>query len=772
MTPLIAFTAAWCAGILIAQAALFSPRLFLIPLPLLPALWWVRREPAARWSLWLLAGLMAGAGRYLLAAPHFDAAHVARYVGAEGTLVGVVEAEPIPHRTTTHLRVAAERLRRPDGETLPLHGSVLVLAPPQTTAFYGDRIEATGTLAPPPVFEGFDYRGYLARRDIYVVMERGTEVVIRERHLRSPLVEAMLRFKRQAVARLQAILPEPHASLLAGILLGVEWGIPQDLDEAFAATGTSHIVAISGFNLTIVAGLFAALARTLFGRRRETWIALGGLWSYTFLVGGGAAVLRAAVMGSLVILARREGRPLHGPTALAAAAWLMSLADPFILWDVGFQLSLAATAGILLFQPALSAWLLRLLQRRMAAGRAEKLLGLLEESFVVTLAAQITTTPILVATFHRLSLITLLTNFLILPAQPYVMLFGGVALAASLLWLPPGRVAAAPAWAVLDYTIRVVRATASLPWASVEVGQVALGGLWGYYLLLLAGHGWLGLKPLARRRLWGSLRARPAWQWTGAAAGIAALAALLLSLPDGRLHLWFLPVHGNALLVQTPHGHHLLIDGSDDPSALLEAVDAHLPWYDRRLDAVILTAPQAEELPGLSAVLERYRVERVVLPPLEGGDEAAAFRAQVEGGAAARWSVVRQGTEWQVDGLSIAVLWPPGSEAGPLVLRLDYGERTVLLPPHATAPMEMELATRGDLRCDLLLAPRHGAPTALTPAFLARAAPAMILFDEEPSPQALARAQAAAIVYRGEGEEVAFVSDGRALWTRAQPAGR
>ncbi len=767
MTPLIAFTAAWCVGILLAQAALFSPLLFLLPLPFLPALWWVRRESAARWSLWLLVGLMLGAGRYLLAAPRFDETHVARYVGAEGRLIGVVSAEPIPHRTATHLRVEAERFSLPDGREFPLHGAVLIKAPPQTVAFYGDRIEASGRLTLPPTFADFSYRDYLARQGIHAMMGNTTEVIVLERHQRSALVEAMLRFKREAVERLQAILPEPHASLLAGILLGVEWGLPDDLTEAFAATGTSHIVAISGFNLTIVAGLFTAVARALFGKRRETWVALGGLWLYTALVGAAAAVVRAAVMGSLVIVARREGWRLHGPTTLAAAAWLMSLADPFILHDVGFQLSIAATAGIFLFQPTISARLLHLLGRLTSAERATFLLPLLEESFVVTLAAQITTTPIIIATFHRLSLITLLTNFLILPAQPYVMLFGGVALAAALLWLPLGRLLAAPAWAVLEYTIRVVRGTAALPWASVAIGEVALGGLWGYYLVLLIWLGWSSLKPLARRRLWEHLRARPFWHWMTAAAGTFALGSLLLSLPDGYLHLWVLPVHGNALLIQTPHGQRILVDGADDPAALLEAVDAHLPWYSRRLDWLILTAPQAEELPGLSAVVERYDVGIALLPPLAGGGEAAAFRAQVEGGATEQWFIAQQGQRWEVDGLSIEVLWPPAEEVGPLVLRLEYGEKGILLPLHATAPLEERLATLGEVRCDLLVAPRHGAPSSLTPVFLRAAAPTIILFDEEPSLQAWARASSVATVYQGE---VDFLSDGERLWTWASPA--
>ncbi len=771
MTPLIALSAAWSAGIVLARAALVPPAFWLLPLPFALALWWLREHPAARWTLWLLAGLMLGAGRYLLSRPVLDAQHIAVYAdGGTTTLIGVVTAEPIPHRRTTSLRVEAEQLTLADGTTVPVHGAVLIQAPPRTTAFFGDRVEVQGTLARPPVGETFSYRDYLARQGVYAMMGEGSTVVILERHQRSRALEAMLRFRLWAVERLRATLPEPHASLLSGILLGVEWHIPADLDDAFAATGTSHIIAISGFNMTIVAALFAVLARALVGRRYESWIALGGLWLYTLLVGAAAAVVRAAVMGSLLIIARRGHRRIHGPTTLAAAAWLMSLHNPLILWDVGFQLSLAATAGILLLQPPISAWIAARLRRLTTAERSERWMQLLEESFIVTLAAQITTTPILVATFHRLSPISLLTNFLILPVQPYVMLFGGIALGGALLWLPLGRVLSLPVWGLLDYTIRVVRALGRLPWASIEVGQVALEAVWGYYAVLLGIIGWRGLSPSERGRLWRRLRDRPAWQWALAGAFLLALLTLPSALPDGRLHLWSLPVPGNALLIRSPRGRFVLIDGSGDADRLAEAIDAHLPWYSRHLAMVILTAPQPEELPGLEAVLERYRIDAVILPPATGS-EAATFRSEVEG-RASTWRIAAQGDRWQVDAVRFEVLWPPEGRVGPLILRLDYGSTAILLPMHATPPLERRLAALGaPLRCDLLIAPRHGAPSSLTPEFLRAASPQIILFDEAPAPQPLLRARETAVVYVGDAAEgIAFVDDGQRLWTRASPA--
>ncbi len=423
MTPLIVFTTAWAAGILLVQAALFPPVWLLLALPITLVMGWGWRDhPLWRWSPWVCAGLLLGAGRFWLARPRIDARHIAAYNGiGQATLEGVVVGEPDRRPTYTNLRVAVEQLHLPDGELLELHGQVLVKAPPYPRIRYGDRILATGLLEEPPAFDSFSYKDYLARQNIHTLLRRA-EITVSASNQANPLTGLMLRFKDYALERLLAMLPEPQAALLAGILLGVESGIPDDLNTAFSLTGTSHIVAISGFNITIIAGIFAALARRIGGEKRELPIALTGIWVYTLLVGASAAVVRAAAMGSLAIIARRGARRLHGPTSLAAAAWLMSLHNPWVLWDVGFLLSFAATAGLIFYTEPLTRLFLALFTRITSQQTAERLVGWFSDALIVTLAAQITTTPIIVAVFGRLSLVTLLTNFLILPFQHPVLL--------------------------------------------------------------------------------------------------------------------------------------------------------------------------------------------------------------------------------------------------------------------------------------------------------------------------------------------------------------
>lgn len=784
MTPLVAFTAAWACGIVLAQAAVLHPVWLLAALPAALVLQFgAAHNRRATLAAWALAGLALGAGRYLLARPVFDTGHIARYNDTTSlTLTGVVVGEPDRRATYMNLRVAAERLTLPDGATIAVHGTVLVKAPPFSAAFYGDRVEVTGAPETPPAFEDFSYRDYLARQGIHSLVRRA-EVRVLASHQAGRFREAMYRFKAHALATLLGMLPEPQASLLAGILLGVESGIPEDLDAAFSTTGTSHIVAISGFNLTLIAGVFAVLARRIFGKQGELPVALSGVWLYTFLVGASAAVVRAAVMGSLAILARREERPVHGPTSLALAALAMSAHNPLVLWDVGFQLSLAATAGLIFFTDPLTRLFQRTLLRLMSQQRAERLTGWLSDALIVTLAAQITTTPIIVATFHRLSLVTLLTNFLILPAQPFVMLFGGVALLAALLLQPLGQIIGWFAWAFLTYTIELVFLTARIPMASIPIGRVGLPLVWGYYLALALGTWWASLSLAQRRRQVGAVQRLAAWQQVGAVAALALASIFLYARPDGQLHVTFLDVgQGDAALIQTPAGQQVLIDGGPDASRLLAQLGRRLPFWDRDLDLVILTSPDDERLTGLIAVLERYRVHHVVVSNEVG---RGVFYERWEALLAARSpaNVLAAGDWWELEGgARLHVLWPdPGVESGSLVLRLDYGEVAFFFTGDVTTAVEEALAARkpAALRAEVLQVARHGAATSSTPAFLAAVAPSIAVISVgsenrrgDPAPQVLARLLDVTVYRTDRQGAIEVLSDGRTLSVRPARKGQ
>lgn len=160
------------------------------------------------------------------------------------------------------------------------------------------------------------------------------------------------------------------------------------------------------------------LSTRLFGKRRAMPLALAGIVVYTILVGASAAVVRAAIMGCLYVIATHYGRQTHAPTLLMSAAILMTLINPQTLWDLGFQLSFAATLGLIVYTPSLQSWFERLLSKMISPGTAKRAVEVLNEALIVTLAASITTLPIIVYNFRQLSLVTLISSFTVLPAPP------------------------------------------------------------------------------------------------------------------------------------------------------------------------------------------------------------------------------------------------------------------------------------------------------------------------------------------------------------------
>ena len=451
---------AWLLGILLANALLppWQALLVLVLVVLLSialARSWDdgRRGRYIRLTAWCALALLLGAGRLLLVVPHRDATTLATYNEAGWvTLEGVVVGEPDERDAYTNLSVEAEQLALADGEVLEVEGRCLVRVNRYPQRRYGDRIRAEGLLEAPPAYGPFSYREYLSRKGIHSVLRQAQVTPLAENEA-GKLRYYLLSFKRHARSTIASILPEPQAALLTGILLGAEGGIPRRLMDDFAATGTTHIIAISGFNITLLSGLFTRLARRLFDRRRAFLFAVAGVAAYTALVGGSWAVVRAAMMGILCLWARDLGREAYPPVVLGVAAFLGTLIDPYALWDVGFELSFAATAGLLLYVEPLEQGLERVLTRAISTERAQRTVRLVSDSLVVTVAAQLATTPIIMTHFGQLSLVTLLSNFLILPVQPAVMIIGGISTLLGLVAQPLGRVAGWVAWVFLTYTI-------------------------------------------------------------------------------------------------------------------------------------------------------------------------------------------------------------------------------------------------------------------------------------------------------------------------------
>jgi competence protein ComEC len=273
-------------------------------------------------------------------------------------------------------------------------------------------------------------------------------------------VTQLLKFKVWLVRRLLAYYGPVEGNFLLGILIGAKRGLPQELLDTFSRTGTSHILAVSGFNISVLLA-FLGYSAYIIGRKSQLWLSLFCVGAFVVIAGPSASVLRAAGMGLIVMVAVANGRLYNPLPALLLVAASMVVINPRILyWDIGFQLSAAATAGILLGAPLLD-----------TVPQTNSLLKFFVSQLGVTLCAILFTLPISLLHFGQLSLIAPIANLVIVPAIPLVMALGGLSmlpilgagfafvntyLLQLLLWLE--RLFAKPSWSSVPLQLSGSRA--------------------------------------------------------------------------------------------------------------------------------------------------------------------------------------------------------------------------------------------------------------------------------------------------------------------------
>lgn len=435
--------------------------------------------------------------------------------------------------------------------------------------------------------------------------------------------------RRTLLHRLHAVLPAEEASLVAGVLLGIEDTMPVGLREAFRATGTAHILAVSGFNVTIVAAAALALFGSALGSRRGTVAAAIAVTGYTMLVGADPPVLRAAIMAGIVLLAARLGRQPQALAALGAAAILMTLASPSTLFDIGFQLSFLATLGLVLVAHPLTERLRSWLDNDIPSETLRAVIFLFGETLLITVVAQVATLPISAYTFGRVPLTALPANALILPMQPPLMATGAVTAMASLISVPLGRMMAWLTWPFAAYTIRVTELFAAIPGSNDSLPDLPWALPVGAYALL-GGLVWLTQSPwrvpaanFARRVGWA-----PVILLVGVAS--ARVWRVASELPNGDLQVTALPA--GAVLVETPTGRSLALSGTPSQAGLGISLDELLPLSHPDLDWLILVDPEATWEDAVET-LGRHAPARILLLPGAGlfsaGEEAQTRKPQM-----------------------------------------------------------------------------------------------------------------------------------------------
>jgi competence protein ComEC len=633
---LILYAVAFIGGIVAAPIAPHGQLWFLIAAFGALGLSIAARKHAGSKVILLLSLVLLGCWRAQQAAPQVTPSNVAFYNGQTVELIGVISEPPDIRDSGINYTLNAQSLVI-GGHSKRVSGLVSLHTASGQQYDMGDIIEIQGRLQKPPNFGGV-YRGILARRGI--LSEISFPSVELEGRASTGILGIAASVSSWVRERLQTALPEPEATFLIALLLGVRTAQLGALAPVLIRTGLIHLIAVSGLKIGIVAGTIHSLLRHT-GERTITLLASGTvLFSYWLISGATVAGARSSIMWLLIFVASYLGRPTDSLVSLAATVAVMLGINPQLLGDTGFQFTAFGTAGIILFSPTIGHGL-----------QTIRIPSVIADGAAVTMAASIAVVPVQVASFHILSPMSVVANALVLPFVPFAMLV------ASLCALFPTPLFVDSAYGIGHFMLEMARVLGRVPEGAVPMHNLSSLASITYYLIV-------GCLALWCSRLrfpsFGDPVRLHGWRNAVNVVLVVSLSSLVVAKVAGPEPQGITVVgSGKGLLLQSS-GAAILIDGGPRPSTLLDDLGGRLALANRRLDAVFVTDIRSPNIGSVAELASRIPVQTVVDPGAEYPSQTyARWRMQLDHDKV-RTLAMRQGVVVSAPGISVRVLAPDG----------------------------------------------------------------------------------------------------------------
>jgi competence protein ComEC len=745
--PLLCVSIGWILGI-IAGSVLGLPvwtiAFGILPLALLPFLrTYYKRIILAAFVLLLFLGGTVYSFQTINSIPQDNVSHY-NEAGCI-TVEGVISNQPSTGDKTSTFQLKAQNLKT-DTDEYQVSGTILVKTSRYPEYHYGDLIRVTGTLETPQKYDDFDYKTYLAVHEIYSVLNYPRVEIIETGH--SPAALTFLYNARNSIAQsIDRALPEPQSALAKGIFLGDTGDIPQSLREAFANTGTSHILAISGLHLTIIIGLMVMVGSLIFGRQYNIhiWLALLVVWVYALFTGLEMPIIRSAIMGSVFLLAEFLGRQRNALPALTLAAAVMLAVQPGIIADVSFQLSYLSMCGLILVYPQFQKLSILKEPEEEDNSIIRHISRIILTGLFVIISALIGIAPLISYYFGVIPVLSIPATIFILPVLPLIIattaLVGAVGLLLPFLAVITGWLD----WLFVSYLLLIVRIFDALPLASIRSRIDQPWQVWCYYIVLIiilvvADH-WQGfintmksclsaMKSFFTRLYSLSSGIRIKWAIISLAVITALIWTAVITFPDDKLHVSVLDIgQGDAILVQTPSHQNILIDGGPSPRKLKLELGKRLPFWDRKIDLIIITQPQSDHITGLLDIIGDYKISGILQTSVTADSEIYRRLTNIIETKAITVSYVYAGQVIETgDDIRFEILHPPQSpyecsgenrDCNCLVTRLIYKDISFLFT--ADIPQEVELyllSRQASVKSTVLKVAHHGSQTSSSLQFL------------------------------------------------------
>lgn len=586
----------------------------------------------------------------------------------------------------------------------------------------GRKLILHGILRNPPGSRnpgGFNYRNYLYSGRIPATLSVNGDNAVKTEYIKKlPLKRFGLNLREYILSVLEKNLTGEKAALAAAMLTGYRENLTEVMENAFSASGLTHIMAVSGANLAfLVFPLLWIFSIAGLDRRTGAVLAIPFIFLYILVTGMEASVLRAAVMAVLLLIGRTLYRKAELVNSVAIAVLVLLIINPFMFFDVGFQLSVGATLG------------LGILYKRVKGIFPGKIPGFISETLAATISAQAGVLPILVMNFNKISVISLFSNLLVVPVTGFATCLGALCVIFDSIHPFFGKLAGYALEAVSHFILFSADKCASVKWAEIRVPDWSFRLIFLYYAFILL-MGIYGLNFFRRNK-----------QAVVACVFAVGLVLFVQGIMPGQLKVIFVDVgQGDCILVRTPEGKCFLVDGGgtyneDETGYYGRQVILPLLMHENipHIDMAMITHAHSDHMGGIMTLAEIFNVKSVGLPDYPGCGNDFGKLIDVCEERNIPVNFYKEGDVVQLDGKTVLEIYnPPSGDAGTysnlnntsICGMLKYGELSILLTGDIEAVAEKNLLKYEDrIDCDILKVAHHGGKESTAPEFLDLARP-------------------------------------------------